>query len=49
MTSGYEPITMTASIVKGSPNEKAAEQYLNCLGTPKAKAVLKQFGVGNDV
>ena len=49
VTSGYEPITMTASIVKGSPNEKAADQYLNCLGTPKAKAVLKQFGVGNDV
>ena len=44
---GYEPITMTASIVKGAPNEKAAEQYLSCLTTPKAKAVLQKFGVGD--
>ena len=44
---GYEPITMTASIVKGAPNEKVAEQYLSCLTTPKAKAVLQKFGVGD--
>lgn len=48
ITSGYEPITMTAQIVKGAPNAKAAEAYLDCLATPKAQSVLAKFGVSRE-
>lgn len=49
VTSGYEPITMTASIVRGRQMKRRQEPVSQLPRNPESEAVLKQFGVGNDV